>query len=193
MPVAVVDSGLHVSLEGLFLALLFAGLMGSLLFWMLHVPPPVPEVVARVTHAVGGIRRIMVPTVAALHSQRAVELAARLAEGSKAELVLVHVIEVPLILPLNAPLPEAERKANESLETAAEIARYHDLPVRTRVQRARLAGSGIVQASQDEGVDTIVLGIKAGGPAARQITSRTAEWILERVGCEVIIDRLARK
>ncbi|MGE5577717.1 MAG: universal stress protein [Syntrophothermus sp.] len=175
---------------GALLALVFATSMISLLWWMLHVPPPLPAVVARVRRSVEAVKTILVPTTGALYSKRAVELAARLGSEQKAEIVLTHVIEVPFVLPLNAPLPDAERQAREALDEAAALVALHDLPVQTRIQRARSAGAGIVQAAGDVDAEMIVISIRPRGGDNQDAIGATANWLLRRTPCELIIDRV---
>ncbi|MCL4516629.1 MAG: universal stress protein [Firmicutes bacterium] len=175
---------------GALLAVTFATAMISLIWWMFHVPPPVPALVARVRRSVEAVKTILVPTTGALHSKRAVELAARLGSDQKAEIILTHVIEVPFVLPLNAPLPDAEKKAREALDEAVALVALHDLPVQTRIQRSRSAGAGIVQAARDVGAEMIVISVRPSGGDNQDAMGATANWLLRRTPCELIIDRV---
>lgn len=174
---------------GVFLALAFILSMGSLLWWMLHVPPAIPYEVARITAEVQAIRRILVPVVDADYSHRAIELATRLGAEQKAEILLLYVLEVPLTLPLGAGLPEAEARAERVLQQAQEIAAFHHLPHRSRIMRARTAGSGILQAAKEEGVDMIVMGVRPRRGEHVPLT-RTPDWLLKYAPCELVIDKL---
>src|SRR5438876_8921109 len=71
-------------------------------------PQRLPEDVAQVTRAMNAIRRILVPVRGFDFEQRAVELACRLGEDQKSEIVLVYVLEVPLTIGLGTALPEDE-------------------------------------------------------------------------------------
>ncbi|TMK90253.1 MAG: universal stress protein, partial [Actinobacteria bacterium] len=66
-------------------------------------------------------RQLLVPVSDALESEEAVDLACRLAAERGASITAVSVIEVPLELPLDARLPEEERRANELLDEARAI------------------------------------------------------------------------
>ena len=175
---------------GTLLALVFALSMGRLLWWMLHVPPPVPAVVAKVRRTVGSVKRILVPIVGTEYSQRAIEVACRLGAEQKAEIILVHVVEVPMSLPLDAPLPDAEAKAEKVLEEAQQIVNFRELPSHKHVERARHAGSGIIQVAQEEEVSLIVMGLKTKS-ASIDLMGRTSRWLLSRAPCEVILDKIA--
>ena len=94
-----------------------------------------------------------------MHSnwERAVELACRLGEEQKAEVLLTYVLEIPLTLSLNAPMGKTEKTAQEILERATTIVEQHELPVRTQVERARQTGEGIARLARDEDADLIVM------------------------------------
>ncbi|MBC7342118.1 MAG: universal stress protein [Clostridia bacterium] len=174
---------------GAFLALLFTVAMGSLIWWMLHAPPPVPLEVARATLGVESLRRILVPTIDTDYSRRAVELASRLGQEQKAEIILVYVLEVPMTLPLGAHMPEQEAKATEVLKRAQAIAHHHGLPSKVRLVRSRHAGSGILQAVQDERADIVVIGMRPVLVGSDSL-GRTSEWLIKKCSCELVIDKL---
>ncbi len=163
--------------------------MGFLFFWMFHVPPALPLPAVKVHHSVEAIHKILVPVGEALTSERAVELACRLGNGKKADLVLVHIIVVPHMLPLDAPMPDREKKAQNALELGCMIAQRYGNHARTRVVRHRNAAEGILRIADEERVDAIVLGvgIKSRVPGE---WGKTSEEILRRANCEVLIDKV---
>jgi nucleotide-binding universal stress UspA family protein len=175
--------------QGIVIAVVFAVCMAALLIWMFRVPRPVSAEVAKVRRSLDFIRLILVPTTAAPYSERAVELACRLAQEHGAQLLLVYVVEVPRTLPLGAPLEQAEKDAAAALETARTVVSLHNLEADSLVQRARLAGDGIIAAAKDHRADLIVLGIGPHRPAAH-LWGSTAEALLHRAPCEVIFDKL---
>src|SRR5438045_9722060 len=91
------------SAVGLLVAVAFTiGLAGTL-GWMLRVPPPAPRGATSTVRSVESIRKVLVPILDLGASVRAVELAARLNQGHKAEMVSVYVHEIPLQAPLVMP------------------------------------------------------------------------------------------
>lgn len=182
---------LHVSVLGSILAAAFAIPMVALLFWMLRVPRPVPQEVARAVRSVGAVQTILVPILEHYYSERAVELASRLGEMQKATILLGYVAEVPRTLSLGIPLPEVEQRANRALEQAKTIAGMHALKVQVEIIRAREAGEGIARVARDRGVDLIVMGISPGAHLTEGSAARIAESLFRHAPCEVIIDRLA--
>jgi nucleotide-binding universal stress UspA family protein len=176
------------SATGIIIAAAFLAGMLGLMIWMFRVPRPVGAEVAKARRSLDVARLILVPTTGVRYSQRAVELACRLAEEHGAEILLVYVIEVPRTLQLDVSLPPAEENARHALETAREVVQLHNLPVRTLVQRARAAGDGIISAAEDHEADLIVMGILGGRYG--HVWGRTAEALLHRAPCEVIFDKL---
>src|SRR5512135_1015583 len=104
------ESEIHMSFLGAVLAFVFSASMGTLLWWMLHVPQAIPLAAAKARRAVGAVKKILVPTSGTHYSERGIELACRLGEEQKAEIYLVTVIEVPRTLPMEASMPEEERR-----------------------------------------------------------------------------------
>lgn len=139
--------------------------------------------------AVAQVRRIVVPVDPDVETGRAVELACRLGQAQRAEIVLVHVVAVPHVLPLDHPLPEAMLRAERALALGGAIVAEHDLIAHKRVLRDRSIGGAIVRLAREEGADLIVM--EAGGDArsAEGPPGRTAQEILRRAPCEVLLDR----
>jgi len=174
---------------GILLAVIFVASMGSLFFWMFRVPPTLPLPAVKVHGSVEALHKILVPIVEAIPSERAVELACRLGNSKKADLVLVHVIVVPYTMPLNAVMPEREKIAQQALELGCVIAGRYGTHVQTRIVRHRSAAEGILHVADEEKVDAIMLGvgIKSRVPGE---WGKTSQEILNRANCEVLLDKV---
>ena len=107
--------------------------------------------------------------------------------------MLAGVIEVPFTLSLNAPMVKAEQEVREVLDRAVAIVEPHKLPVRTQVERARVAAEGIARLARDEDADLIVIATPKSHARLPGFTSRTIETLLHRAPCEVIIDSVPEK
>ena len=176
---------------GITLAVAFiVGLAGTL-GWMLHVPPPAPRGATSTLRSVEAIRKVLVPVLDLGASVRAVELAARLNQGHKAEMVIVYVHEIPLQAPL--ALPERDPRIQRALDAAAFIATQHAIEPRTKVNVARQAGHRIVEIAREENVDLIVMGISFQNRPNEGPLGRTAEHVVRNAPCEVIVDRVPRQ
>jgi nucleotide-binding universal stress UspA family protein len=181
----------HVTFIGAVLALIFTTAMVTVIRWLLRVPPPIPAVAAHAKRAVSAIRKIVVPTNMHTYWERAVELACRLGETQKAEIVLMYVIEIPFTLSLDASMAKAHKTGEEILQKAASIVKNHGLPARTVSERARQAGEGIARLAKDEDADLIVMATPKMRKGLPSVVSRTIEILLHRAPCEVIIDAVA--
>ncbi len=178
---------------GFILALVFALSMGGLIWWMLRVPRSLPAPVARARVSVEAIKRILVPTVGNVFAGREVELACRLGQEQKAEILLAYLLEVPRTLPLDASMPEEEIKAREALEMAKTIVDLHKLPATMRVLRARVAGQEIVRAAAEQEADMIIIGMKPGMGLAWDTFTRTMDILMRKAPCEVLINRVTEE
>jgi APA family basic amino acid/polyamine antiporter len=115
---------------------------------------------------------ILVPVFGTKLDDDIVSTAGRLADAEVEEgerpprLDVVYVAELPLTVPLDAPLPkEVKEEADMALERAREVGdEYENVEVTTKLIRARSIGSGIVQEARDKGAEVIVMG---GEPPTR--------------------------
>jgi nucleotide-binding universal stress UspA family protein len=174
---------------GLLLAIVFALLMAGLLLWMFKVPAPLPQAVAHARRSVSGIRRILVPTRGDEHDERAVELACRLGQEQKSQIILTYVLEIPLTLSLGTPLPEEEQKATKAMERSIEIVKVHNLEAVTLVERDREVGRGILRTAHDLGVDMVVIGMNPARSHFADPLGRTTETLLRQASFEVVVDK----
>src|ERR687895_1094675 len=82
-------------------------------------------------------RTIVVPVVRSPESEEALVAAARLAAERGSSIAIVHVIEVPLEQPLDAPMPEREQRADEILDQAQALVESYGVRAVSRLVRAR--------------------------------------------------------
>jgi basic amino acid/polyamine antiporter, APA family len=155
-------------------------------------------------------RNILVPVFGSKLDDDIVATAGRLAAAEQEEsgkdeedarLDLIYVIEVPLTLPLDAPLPsEREDEARRALARAREVGEeYEDVGITTEVIRARKVGAGILEAARRSGSEAIVIGgeppskirggAKIGGIGAAKPAEIGAatEYVLKKAPCRVLL------
>ncbi len=174
---------------GILLGLVFVSAIGSLFLWMFRVPPLIPLPVVKVHRSVEAVRKILVPIVEAIPSERAVELACRMGHDQGAEIVLVNVIVVPYTLALNTPMPAREQAARDALELGSMIVQRYACHAVKRVIRHRSAADGILQVAREEAADAIILGVGAKSRVPGE-WGRTSNEVLHRATCEVIVDKV---
>jgi basic amino acid/polyamine antiporter, APA family len=133
-------------------------------------------------------RRIVVPVLEGYESDEAVNVASGLAAERGARIAAVTVIEVPLELPLDADIPEAERRADELLDEARAIGELYGLDVVTRIVRARSVGRAIVEEAERRQAEIIVIGApRRPGRRGREIFDETVDYVLQHAPCRVMV------
>lgn len=109
----------------------------------------------------------------------ALAMAADLAKKHHAHLHLIHVIEVPRALALDADLSAAVREGERVLQRAERIAADHGLNVQGDLVQARQAGHAVVDEAVERDADVIVLGVDYKRPLGQFELGRLAKYVLE--------------
>ncbi len=130
---------------------------------------------------------ILVPMKLGDIGEEMVATAVKLAQERHSSVDALHVIKVPLELPLDAPLPEEEAHAVESIEEAKALGADHGVEVRGHIVRARAIGDAIVKAAEETGSDLIVLGSAARWRRQSRFFSPTVDYVLKKAPSEVLI------
>jgi APA family basic amino acid/polyamine antiporter len=118
-------------------------------------------------------------------------IACKLAQGQEGERVLgVNVIEVPLSLPLDAPIEGAEQCATELLQLTAMFSRDYGVPVEFLALRSRAISGAVARLAKEVDAGLILVGAvpHIGAMAGRaQVFSETIENLLRRAPSRVIV------
>jgi APA family basic amino acid/polyamine antiporter len=153
-----------------------------------------------------GFGSILVPVFGGVLDDDIIGTAGRLAmeEGDDDEGAMIealHVIEIPMSQPIDAPVP-AERltRARKILARAKEVGEeYQGVEVATATVRARSTGEAIVKEATRRGVEVIVLaaerpsrirgGPLLGGvePRAAEFIGKVTEYVARKAQCRVIL------
>jgi nucleotide-binding universal stress UspA family protein len=116
-----------------------------------------------------------------------VATAVKLAQEGGGLVEALHVIKVPLELPLDAQLEEEEAHAAASIEEAKLLGADHGVEVRGAVVRSRSIGAAIVKEAERAGADLIVLGSAPRWRRQSRFFSPTVDYVLKKAPCEVLI------
>ena len=133
-------------------------------------------------------RTIVVPVIRSAESEEALVAAARLAAERGSRVAVVHVIEVPLDLPLDVQLPELEEEADEILDNSAALVESYGVRAVARLIRARSAGPEIVAEAEGRNAELVIIGaprrrVARGG----RIFGRTVDYVLKHSPSRVLI------
>ncbi|WP_217915540.1 universal stress protein [Miltoncostaea marina] len=149
--------------------------------------PAVPDLVPEEPRA-GGVRTVLVPLKLDGVGEEVLATAIRLAEEAGARVRVLHVLQVPLARPLDAPLePGEEERARVEVADAREIAAEHGIEVDARVVRARSLSAAILEEAAATGADLVVLGSSGRWRRQSRLVSPTVEEVLRRAPCEVMV------
>jgi APA family basic amino acid/polyamine antiporter len=132
-------------------------------------------------------RRILVPLKLGIIGEEMAATAVKLASEHGAVAEALHVIEVPLDRPLDAPMPEAEERAAAALAEAKLLGHELGVEVIGTALRARAIGKAIVEHARATGTDLIVLGSSPRWRRQSRFFSPTVDYVLRRAPCEVLI------
>ena len=133
-------------------------------------------------------RTIVVPVKRTGESEEALVAAARLAAQRGATVVVVHVIEVPLSLPLDARLPEEQDVAEALLDDAQALVESYGVRAVTRLLRARKAGPAIVEEARRRNAELVLLGAPRQAVAGRRaLFGGTVDYVLREAPCRVLV------
>jgi basic amino acid/polyamine antiporter, APA family len=168
------------------------GFLGYVIYRRYVVHEPLRETVRAPVLVLGPsltveYRTILVPVTRSSESEEALVAAARLAAERGARVVVVHVIEVPLDLPLDVELPEAEAEANDVLDNAAAFVESYGVRVVSRLLRARAAGPAIVEEAERRNAELIVIGAARARPGRGRIFGSTVDYALKHAPTRVLI------
>jgi basic amino acid/polyamine antiporter, APA family len=132
-------------------------------------------------------RSILVPVKPGRVSEEAIDFACRLSSERGSYIAAVSVVTVPLELPLDAELPEAEAAANKALDTAVAIGELYGVYVVGRLLRARSPGRAIVREAERRQTEIIVLGAPRADRPRQAIFSETVDFILKNAPSRVMV------
>jgi APA family basic amino acid/polyamine antiporter len=132
-------------------------------------------------------RRILVPMKLGIIGEEMLATAIKLASEHGATVEALHVIRVPLDLPLDAELIDQEERAEAALAEAKLLGAEHDVTVEGATIRHRAIGEAIVERAHETGADLVVLGSAPRWRRQSRFFSPTVDYVLRKAPCEVLI------
>ncbi len=133
-------------------------------------------------------RSILVPFTGNAPSREAIDVACRLAAERRAMVAAVAVLEVPLNLPLDTPMPEREAELGELLDEAWSIGDSYGVRVAGRLARGRSVGQSIIDEATHRNSEIIVMGAEQRRERMRrEIFGDTVDYVLKHAPCRVMV------
>jgi APA family basic amino acid/polyamine antiporter len=167
----------------------------------------IPERALRREVAESEFGSILVPIFGTALDDDIVQTAGRLAgethddvEEEGAVIEAIWVFEIPLALPLDAPLPDNQvQRARDALKRAKAVGEeYEGVQVATAMVRGRRAGATIVHEARRRGVEAIVLGAEepsrmrgggllGGSSPLENYVGEVTKYVISKAPCRVIL------
>ena len=143
------------------------------------------------------LQRILVPTDFSESARHALTYGLSFAREYRAELVLLHVVEVVPVgyasdlfpAPMAAVFQEISAYARAELGKLAALARERSVQARELVTQGKPSAE-IVRTAREEAVDMIVLGTHGKGMLDKALFGSTTERVVRRAPCPVLTCRL---
>ncbi len=130
---------------------------------------------------------ILVPVVPNEMSEEMMVTAGKLAADRNTTIQAIHVIEVPINLPISASMPREELAAKELLAHAEAIAEEYGASVITEIVRGRQAGRAIVERATAIDAEVIMMGVAYKRRIGDRLFGRTIDYVWRNAPCRVVI------
>jgi len=116
-------------------------------------------------------------------------LACKLNQGADVDLMVLHVVQVPLVTPLDADDESIDQAGKRILDHARQAAEKLRHPVSTELLRAREVGEAIVGVARERGVELIVMGHHKPHSRAlgETLGAGVANYVARHAPCRVIL------
>lgn len=129
------------------------------------------------------VKKILVPTRGGTFTET-VQTACEIAKVHKAKVTALHVLEIPLTLPLDMAIPHRMAMAEAVLKRAEAIAREFNVDIEMKIIRSRSIADTIVNVVKKGKFDLLVLGAWDPKAGERKVGS-VVEKILRKASCRV--------
>ncbi|MGH7883333.1 MAG: universal stress protein [Candidatus Dormibacteraceae bacterium] len=108
---------------------------------------------------------------------------------SRAQIYVVHILEVSRSRPLSASTEQELKRADQILERMEQLAIKKQVMVESELVQARETGPALVGEALDWGADLIVMGIPYKRRFGDFNLGKTAPYLLKHAGCRLILLR----
>jgi nucleotide-binding universal stress UspA family protein len=136
-----------------------------------------------------GKSKVMVAVRDAVSVGSLMTVACQLSQGMESDLLVLHVVNVPLATPLDAVDESIDLSGREVLAQAQHVAEKFPGTVTTELLRAREVGEAIVGVARERGVDLLVMGHHKPHPHALSdvLMGGIVRYVAHHAPCRVIV------
>ena len=135
------------------------------------------------------VKLILAPLAGTAVDPDVVRVATTLAKPWKAQVLLIHVIEVRWNMPLDAVLESDTERGEVILDEALRLAEQAGIKVESELVQAREAAAAIIDTARDRTADLIVLGMPYRKRLGRVYVGKTVQSIYVGAPCAVLAYR----
>jgi APA family basic amino acid/polyamine antiporter len=174
----------------------FAWMAGGLLLYVLHrrsAGTPLlrqPQETRLPSTALVNVdyERILVPVVGTRLSDEMMVLGCQLAAEKGATIDVVYVVEVPMHLPLDAPLAEERLRGQQVLDAAMAVAREFSVEAWPHLVTARQSGRAIVDKAEEWNADVVIVGAVKKRRVDDRLFGDSVTYVLRHAPGEVLVN-----
>jgi len=135
------------------------------------------------------VKLILAPLAGTAVDPDVVRVATTLAKPWKAQVLLIHVIEVRWNMPLDAVLESDTERGEVILDEALRLAEQAGVKVESELVQAREAAAAIIDTARDRTADLIVLGMPYRKRLGRVYVGKTVQSVYVGAPCAVLAYR----
>jgi nucleotide-binding universal stress UspA family protein len=135
------------------------------------------------------VKLVLAPLAGTAVDPDVVRVATTLAKSWKAQVLLIHVIEVRWNMPLDSVLDAETERGEVILDEATRLAEQAGVKVESELVQAREAAAAIVDTARDRSVDLIVLGMPYRKRMGRVYVGKTVQNVYVAAPCAVLAYR----
>jgi nucleotide-binding universal stress UspA family protein len=135
------------------------------------------------------VKLILAPLAGTAVDPDVVRVATTLAKPWKAQVLLIHVIEVQWNMPLDAVLDANTERGEVILDEALRLAEQAGVKVDSELVQARDASAAIIDTARDRAADLIVLGMPYRKRLGRVYVGKTVTNVYLGAHCAVLAYR----
>ncbi|MCX6372283.1 MAG: universal stress protein [Actinobacteria bacterium] len=132
--------------------------------------------------------RILVPVDGTRLSDEMMVLGCQLAADKGATIDVVHVIEIPMQLPLDAPLADERRRGKMVLDAAMAVAREFGVDAWPHLVAARQSGRAIVDTAEEWNADVVIVGAVKKRRVDGRLFGDAVTYVLRHAPGEVLVN-----